>query len=148
MSINTRYGRPKRLGAIRHTTIYLYEKYEKTGVYAKASELANRERISFSEFISISLAEKVERSYPGNPAPPLESYMGGSRAKTLEAKGIFKSLSENISKIKLHIGSDGFRERLKEPIAKDMVKLAKLNRVLREAEYDEIIDEGDKLVYG
>ena len=146
MSINTRYGRPKKLGMIRQTTISLYEKYRET--YKLASELANRERISFSELVSISLAEKVERSYPGNPAPPLESYMGGSRAKTLEAKGIFKSLSENISKIKLHIGSEGFRERLKEPIAKDMVKLAKLNRVLREAEYDEIIDEGDKLVYG
>jgi len=60
--INTGFGRPRKLGLIRHTTIYLYSKYE--DVYAKAVELARVMGKSFSELVSIALAEYVKKYYP------------------------------------------------------------------------------------
>ncbi|RLF08488.1 MAG: hypothetical protein DRJ60_00055 [Thermoprotei archaeon] len=62
VQIRTGFGRPRRLGIIRHTTIYLYEKYLE--VYEKASELARAMGISFSELVSIALAEYVKKYYP------------------------------------------------------------------------------------
>jgi len=69
VEIKTGFGRPKRLGMVKHTTIYLYEVY--SDVYEKAVELAKKEGISFSEIISKALAEYVEKHYPGNPQTPL-----------------------------------------------------------------------------
>jgi len=62
IKLNTGFGRPRRLGLIRHTTIYLYSKYE--DAYAKAVELARTMGISFSELVSIALTEYVKKYYP------------------------------------------------------------------------------------
>lgn len=74
--IKTGFGRPRKLGLVRHTTIYLYEKYGE--VYKKVEELCRIEGKSFSELVSEALKEYVERHYPGNPQLTLPQFEKGA----------------------------------------------------------------------
>jgi len=146
LRINTGMGRPRKLNTIRQISISLYENYRE--VYGMAVELSRRENKSLSLIFSIALAEYVENHYPGNPQTPMESFTGGNRAKTLEAKGVAEDVQRCLNALNLGRGDTSYLKRVRESLSKYIVKLARLNRVLRLEEYDELIDEGDRLVYG
>jgi len=128
---------------LRQTTISLYESYGDT--YEKASELARREGVSFSELVSIALREYLEGHYPGNPLPPLESFgENGLKAVRLEARFLGRDVEKLIDKLKSDKSSKSYKTRIRtRELPKKLVRLARLDRRLK-GEYSDIIDKGEE----
>ena len=147
IEIKTGFGRPRTLGILRHTTIYLYEKYR--DVYEKAIELARREGKSFSELISIALKEYVENHYPGNPQLSMESFTeNGLKPLRLEAKLLLRSVRGLLENLKNPKVWDEHKEKIRRhELPPKLVKLAKLNSRLRDEEIRKIIEEAEKEVF-
>jgi len=148
MEIKTGFGRPRTLGLIRATTIYLYESYKE--VYEKAVELARREGISFSELVSRALREYVENHYPGNPQLPIESYTpNGLKPIRLEAKLISRELTKMLKRLNdPRVSEEHKRWIRREGLPKTVLKLARLNKKLRDNRYSGLIELGEKEIFG
>ena len=145
MTIRTGFGRPRKLGMLRQTTISLYEKYG--NLYEKASELARREGISFSELLSESLKEYVEDHYPGNPTPPLESFNpDGLKATHLEARFLDRDIRKLIERLNNDKVSISLKKKIRRAeLPKKLIRLARLNRKLNGV-YSDIIDKAEEIL--
>ena len=138
--------RPRRYKSVAVTSFYYPQ--EASEVIEKAKELAKLEGITFSELIVKALHEYVERHYPGNPQIPLTVFTKTSpKAKTLEAKIVARDLKKNIESFKrLMMSKPMAYYTVREDMKKNMLKLAKLNEILQNSEYDELIREAEKLL--
>lgn len=144
--ITTGFGRPKELGVVRHTTIYLYEKYGE--VYPKFCELAKIEGMSFSELTSRAMKEYVEFHYPGNPQLTLQSVTDPLAQKPLRLQAKFQreELKSLVKILKEQRGTPPYREDIRDKAKKLILKLSRLNRRLRNGDVDELIQEAVKVI--
>jgi len=139
-------GRPKRLGIVRHTTIYVYEAYR--DVFEKILELADREGKSFSEMMWVAAAEYVSKHYPGNPQLPLfppedlERYR--LQADEMEASKEAAYLRYVLPRIR----DERLGGEVKAYAWESAVKLARLNRKLRRRRYYRLVEEARKILEG
>jgi len=119
-------------------------------VYKKASELAEIEGITFAEIVAKALAEYVEKHYPGNPQIPLPTYTGQvPMAKTLEARITARQLKKDLELLKvIYSKRDNtlYRYEVESRVIKLVKKLAKLNTILKNKEYQDLINQAAELL--
>jgi len=119
-------------------------------VYKKASELAEIEGITFAEIVAKALAEYVEKHYPGNPQIPLPTYTGQvPMAKTLEARITARQLKKDLELLKvIYAKKDNtlYRYEVESRVIKLVKKLAKLNTILKNKEYQDLINQAAELL--
>lgn len=168
--IKTGRGRPRTKDIVRNTTIYLYRPYEK--VYKMAVELANMEGKSFSELVSRSLKEYVERHYPGNPQTALKSFEEFEdervRPMRIEAEAAAREIRKRLEFVEEYNPSKlepleiwlreskqeeweriykVRRESVIQDLPRHVVKLARLNRIVQSDEYDGLIEKFEKILF-
>ena len=140
--------RPRRWKAIRITSFYIPLEAEE--IVKKAEELAKREDITLSELIIKALKEYVERHYPGNPQIPLPTYTGQlPPAKTLEARITARQLKQDLELLKvIYAKKDNtlYRYQVESRVVKLVKELAKLNSILKNKDYQDLINEAAKVL--
>lgn len=140
--------RPKRYQGVIITSFYV--PIESKEIIEKAKELAHRDATTLSEIILEALKEYIEKHYPGNPQIPLMVYTGEVEpAKTLEAKITAKQLREDIDLLKRlrKVNTDGYYlYQVETRIIKMMKKLTKLNHLLKNKEYTELIKRAEEVL--
>jgi len=143
-----RRGRPPKWKGYKITSLMLLDDYDE--VYKKASELAEIEGITFAEIVAKALAEYVEKHYPGNPQIPLPTYTGQvPMAKTLEARITARQLKKDLELLKvIYSKRDNtlYRYEVESRVIKLVKKLAKLNTILKNKEYQDLINQAAELL--
>jgi len=146
--VKTRFGRKRRLGLVRGTIIYLYEKYK--DVYPLAYELARIEGISFSELVSRALKEYVEKHYPGNPQIQITSFTNSNFSKRFEAVLVAEDLKKHIEALRRvkeilrerpQSQTQAYFNELREKLKRETLRLIRLNELLREEKYNKLIEK-------
>ena len=141
--LETRFGRPRTLGMIRSTTISLYEKYRE--VYPLAVELANVERISFSELVSRALKEYVEAHHPGNPQLTLKEAMREiPLALKLQARNHVLELERLMRAYDSAVGRHapkGYIQNLERALREECLKAAKVKRRIKDMMLETVLEK-------
>ena len=142
-------GRPKKWPkGWKLSSLMIYERYSE--VYEKSRELAEREGITFSELVVRSLGEYIEGHYPGNPQIPLDSFVeSGLKPVRLEVKIASRRTKWYLEKLgNPRVGEQFKRDIRRKELPSLLVKLAKLNRRLRDEEVSELVDRGEMECFG
>lgn len=147
--IKTGFGRPRTLGMVRATTIYLYERYQK--VYPLAVELANVERISFSELVSRALKEYVEAHHPGNPQLTLKEAMREAPlALKLQARNHVLELERLMRSYDAAEGRHApksFIQRIERALRDECLKAARVTRRIKNRPLEEVLKKALEKAY-
>lgn len=119
-------------------------------VYEKTEELAKREGISPSAIVLKALIEYLKLHYPGQPTPPLESFIpNGLRAVKLEVKFVTKEIKKLLNFIKEKEGAESYKKEIRrELLPIKTLKLARLNKKVKSEEISKLITTCEEIIDG